>query len=108
LFDVDLKRFPLFLLSKPHKVIIEPGDALYIPNPWWHAVVALDDELQITLPHWLRPRRLCFSSPQTRTLVALHPYSSIRQKREGVDIPGLSDLLSASFPQKPRLSHAEN
>lgn len=102
LFDVDLKRFPLFRFSKPRKVIVEPGDALYIPNPWWHSVIALDDELQITSPHWLQPRRLCLSSPQTRSMLRFNPRASAARRRKGVDVPGWLALARASFSRRYR------
>lgn len=37
---VDLERFPEFAKSKPRLVPLKPGDAVYIPDGWWHCVVA--------------------------------------------------------------------
>jgi hypothetical protein len=52
-FDVDEEAFPLFVrLNTPWRAIVRPGDALYIPDPWWHSVISLDDEIQITLTYW--------------------------------------------------------
>jgi len=68
-FSVDAIRFPMFAMNKPWKAEVNPGDALYIPNPWWHAVVALDDEVGITVTCWCRPMRLSLSHPQTRHML---------------------------------------
>lgn len=33
----------------PYRVVLEPGDAVYIPMHWWHAAEALDGDLNVTL-----------------------------------------------------------
>lgn len=40
----DLSRFPRYALAyeKAMSVVLEPGDAIYIPSPWWHHVQALE------------------------------------------------------------------
>jgi len=68
-FSVDPKRFPMFAANKPWKAVVNPGDALYIPNPWWHAVIALDDEVGVTVTCWCRPIRLVRSHPQTHRML---------------------------------------
>ncbi|MEO0601185.1 MAG: cupin-like domain-containing protein, partial [Myxococcota bacterium] len=35
----------------PHRVVLEPGDALSIPMHWWHCAEALEDGLNISLAH---------------------------------------------------------
>ncbi len=37
-FLVDQKRYPLFTQAKCYKVIIKPGNILFIPIGWWHEV----------------------------------------------------------------------
>ncbi|RBC88673.1 cupin-like domain-containing protein, partial [Xanthomonas oryzae pv. oryzae] len=39
----DLQRFPRFIDALPHarSVVLEPGDALFIPSMWWHHVESL-------------------------------------------------------------------
>lgn len=65
-FDVDQERFPAFADNKPVRALVEAGDALYIPDPWWHAVMSADDELDITVTKWCDPPWLNLASPQTR------------------------------------------
>jgi hypothetical protein len=41
----DLDRFPRFAEAMRHAetAVLEPGDALYLPSLWWHAVESLDE-----------------------------------------------------------------
>ena len=57
--------FPGSLRCRPHRAVLASGDALYIPDPWWHAVVSADDELEATVTVWFPPPVLRLSSPQT-------------------------------------------
>lgn len=38
----DLERHPRFKYAQPIEFIVHPGETLYIPHRWWHAVIALD------------------------------------------------------------------
>jgi hypothetical protein len=69
-FDPDLERFPLFAENQPIIARLEPGDVLYIPNPWWHAVVSTTDDMGILVPLWFKPAQLRVSHPQSRRLMA--------------------------------------
>jgi len=57
-FDVDLIRFPLFAKTVPTIARLQAGDVLYIPNPYWHSVVSLDDELECNVACWVPARRM--------------------------------------------------
>jgi hypothetical protein len=81
-FDVDLNQFPRFARSRPHRTVVGPGDALYIPDPWWHAVVSADDELEITVTSWFKPPFLRLSSPQTVRRFVARPRAWIRAARD--------------------------
>jgi len=49
----DYKKFPRFLhaLNASQSAILEPGDAIYIPTPWWHAVESLDN-INTLINYW--------------------------------------------------------
>lgn len=40
----DFQKFPKFsqALNASQSAVLEPGDAIYIPTPWWHSVESLD------------------------------------------------------------------
>lgn len=46
----DYERFPLSRAVEPLEVILEPGDALYLPSRWWHQVRSLD--VSMSLNYW--------------------------------------------------------
>jgi hypothetical protein len=51
--DPDHQRFPLFsnALAESQSATLEPGDAIYIPTPWWHAVESLDN-INLLINYW--------------------------------------------------------
>jgi hypothetical protein len=51
----DLSRYPRFemALEAAQQAELDPGDALYIPSLWWHAVASLD-ELGAMINFWWR------------------------------------------------------
>jgi hypothetical protein len=48
-FAPDIGRFPLFSQAHGIEAYIGPGDALYIPDKWWHAVRALDVSISVSM-----------------------------------------------------------
>lgn len=51
----DLERFPRFAeaLARAETAVLGPGDALYLPSLWWHAVESLD-EIGAMVNFWWR------------------------------------------------------
>lgn len=47
IFDPDESKFQLFTESDCSEVIVEPGDMLYIPEGWWHAVETLTTSISV-------------------------------------------------------------
>jgi hypothetical protein len=58
----DLKKFPLFLNTKPLECIIGPGDLIFVPSGWAHEVISLDATISIT-HNYMAPG--CFGSALT-------------------------------------------
>jgi hypothetical protein len=48
-WDSDEVESPGFRRLCPYRAVLEPGDAVYIPVFWWHAVEAIDNDLGATL-----------------------------------------------------------
>ncbi len=53
LAEPDLDRFPRFAeaLAVAQEATLEPGDAIFIPTPWWHAVESLD-AINVLVNYW--------------------------------------------------------
>ncbi|NIE87096.1 hypothetical protein F3J11_23530 [Burkholderia sp. Cy-647] len=59
LLDADLRRHAEFAQIRPYRVLVEPGDALYVPMFWWHAVESVGKQFGVTLAR-------AFASPLQR------------------------------------------
>ena len=51
--EPDLDRFPRFsqALEAAQQATLEPGDAIFIPSPWWHAVESHHD-INVLINYW--------------------------------------------------------
>jgi hypothetical protein len=49
----DYRRFPLFRQARAVEVLLDPGDALYLPPCWWHTVRSIDTALSVNF--WWPP-----------------------------------------------------
>lgn len=45
---VDLKKFPLLKNVKSTEMILNPGEALFIPIGWWHYVESVDVSISVS------------------------------------------------------------
>jgi len=68
----DLERFPKFAEAVMHaqSATLEPGDAIYIPFHWWHAVDSLDG-VNAFVNYWWNPAPAELASPYDALLLAL-------------------------------------
>jgi hypothetical protein len=80
----DYERFPLSRQIQPLEVILEPGDAIYLPSRWWHQVRSLDSS--VSLNFWWAYGALS---------VAVRAAEFIKRVR-GLEIYGLEARLRAS------------
>jgi hypothetical protein len=68
----DLERFPRFPEALKHglEADLEPGDAIYIPALWWHAVRATG-ALNVLINYWWQDTPLDAGSPMVAIAAAL-------------------------------------
>jgi Cupin-like domain len=63
LLQPDLERYPRFAATTRIEVVVEPGQALFIPVGWWHHVTSLDTSVSLSFTnfvfsneyHWEQP-----------------------------------------------------
>lgn len=48
IFNIDYSRFPLMSNVKYIDVVVNPGEALFLPLGWWHGVKSLDKSISIS------------------------------------------------------------
>jgi hypothetical protein len=53
----DFERFPRFNGVHKEDVVLNPGDALFIPVGWWHRVEALDTSISVSFTNFLFPNK---------------------------------------------------
>jgi hypothetical protein len=51
--DPDLERFPRFSAVQKQALVLDPGDALFIPVGWWHRVEALDAAMSLSFTNFV-------------------------------------------------------
>jgi hypothetical protein len=68
----DLAAFPRYAraLAQAQVATLEPGDAIFIPSLWWHAVAALD-AFNGLLNYWWRQSPAYMDTPMNALLMAL-------------------------------------
>jgi ribosomal protein L16 Arg81 hydroxylase len=64
--EPDLSRFPRFAGIEACETTLNPGDILYLPQFWWHFVMAV--ELAININTWVRAE-----GPTVRSIVSKFP-----------------------------------
>lgn len=73
--EPDFQKFPKFRDALDHAIDIElePGEAIFIPNLWWHAVQSLENE-NILVNYWWRDVESNIGSLPFDSLVFLMSY----------------------------------
>jgi hypothetical protein len=69
----DLERFPRFAdaLAVARSAELLPGDAIYIPYHWWHAVDSLD-AINLFVNYWWNPAPADLGNPYDALMFALY------------------------------------
>ena len=68
----DLERFPRFAEAMAHaqSAVLEPGDAIYLPFHWWHAVDSLD-AVSAFVNYWWNPAPAGLGKPYDALMLGL-------------------------------------
>jgi hypothetical protein len=90
----DFAEFPNARRAHPIETVLQPGDALFIPLHWWHAVHGFGRTLSIAMFWNARLRDYRFPQPSLRTFAAM----SIRHGRALLG-------LRRRFTLRPRARH---
>lgn len=79
----DLTRFPNYIHAYEQALSVElgPGDAIFIPTPWWHHVDALS-EFNVLINYWWSDRRVSTSSPFLALLHAIQSLNTMEKNRK--------------------------
>ncbi|WP_375494000.1 cupin-like domain-containing protein [uncultured Nostoc sp.] len=65
----DLEQFPLFAKATPIKVIVKPGETIFVPSGWWHTTRMLTPSIAVTMNCLTNSNWDRFSQDLTRDLV---------------------------------------
>ena len=80
----DLDRFPRYADALAHAAVaeLEPGDALYLPSLWWHAVEGRD-EVGAMVNFWWRDAPAAAASPINALLMAVLTLADLPARERG-------------------------
>jgi ribosomal protein L16 Arg81 hydroxylase len=53
----DYSRYPLYRDVRPLRVVLQPGDVLFLPAGWWHHVKALDVSIRVSYINFKFPNQ---------------------------------------------------
>lgn len=75
----DLERYPRYLEAYHHAISVElePGDAIYIPSPWWHQVNSLSP-FNVLVNYWWSDARVASALPLPMLGHVLQAVSALR------------------------------
>ncbi|HKE49075.1 MAG TPA: cupin-like domain-containing protein [Rhodanobacteraceae bacterium] len=47
-YDVDLAKFPLYAKATPLRVVVGPGETIFVPCGWWHTTLTLSPCISVS------------------------------------------------------------
>jgi ribosomal protein L16 Arg81 hydroxylase len=59
----DYERYPRSRLVRTQRVVLQPGDALFVPVAWWHKVESLDISISVSFTNFIYRNTFAFSPP---------------------------------------------
>ena len=81
----DLDRYPRFAEALGHasQATLDPGDAIYIPFHWWHAVSSLAP-VNVLCNYWWNPAQAGVTGPYDALLLALYTLRTLPDDQRAV------------------------
>lgn len=81
----DLQRFPRFVeaMAVAETALLEPGDAIYIPFHWWHAVDSLDP-VNVFMNYWWNTAPQNMGNPYDALLFSLFSLRTLPEDQRAV------------------------
>ncbi|HEX8420529.1 MAG TPA: cupin-like domain-containing protein [Sphingomonas sp.] len=81
----DLDRYPRFAeaMAVAQDATLEPGDAIYLPFHWWHAVDSLEP-VNIFMNYWWNPATSVGGNPYDALLLALYSLRNLPEDQREV------------------------
>jgi hypothetical protein len=81
----DLERYPRFAqaLAAAETATLEPGDAVFIPNMWWHNVESLDP-LNLLVNYWWFEASKGVASPFAALVIGLMAMPALPESRREI------------------------
>jgi SAM-dependent methyltransferase len=62
--NFDAKRHPAMKSANPIKIVLQPGQALFIPVGWWHCVESLDISISVSFTNFNAPNQFSADFPR--------------------------------------------
>jgi ribosomal protein L16 Arg81 hydroxylase len=62
----DNVAHPAFQNAHKRELVLEPGEALFLPVGWWHHVRALDVSITVTFTNFIYPNSFEWDHPHAR------------------------------------------
>jgi hypothetical protein len=60
----DEQRHPLVKHATPIELVLNPGEAVFIPVGWWHCVEALDVSISLSFTNFNAPNQFSLDYPR--------------------------------------------
>ncbi|GAB4568010.1 MAG: hypothetical protein Tsb0020_21030 [Haliangiales bacterium] len=68
LTSADLKRFPRLARARFYRIVLEPGDMIFLPSGWWHFVVSTGAANTAVNFWWRAPLKAYLATPVNRVI----------------------------------------
>lgn len=83
LHNPDLKLYPQYQIAYQHamSVVLNPGDAIYVPSPWWHHVESLS-KFNLLVNYWWNDNRTSTELPFPALMHAFQAYDKMPLKEK--------------------------